>query len=85
MLWTAESKTHGCDTNSSRCTQLLTDTVLAVEHDRMAVIEQRMLGNFAQSEQELGRRASSFGTGQRAREGRITDGTVSITDGRRCL
>ncbi len=31
MLWMAESKTHGCDAHSTRCTQLLIDSILAVE------------------------------------------------------
>ena len=59
-MWMAEGKTYGCDTNSSRCTQLLTDTRLAVEHNRMAAYGQRKHGIFAQGEQELGAKSFEF-------------------------
>ena len=31
MLWMTKSKTDGCDAHSTRCTQLLIDSILAVE------------------------------------------------------
>ncbi len=37
MLRMAKSKTHGCDAHSTRCTQLLIDSTLAVEHNRVTV------------------------------------------------
>ena len=82
MLWMAKSKTHGCDAHSSRCTQLLIGTTLAVEHNRETVFLVIQSQGVAQSNQGFKGRALSSGRGQRAREGvgRTTDGTVSITD-----
>ena len=69
MLWMAKSKTYGCDTDSSRCTQLLIDRTLAVEHNRMTVYSWRIQEGFAQGEQSVGEELRVFRIEKRAHEG----------------
>lgn len=55
MLGMAKSKTHGCDAHSTRCTQLLIVTVLAVAQDgELYIFEDESLA-FVQSKEGFGR------------------------------
>ena len=82
MLRMAKSKTHGCDAHSSRCTQLLIGTTSAVEYNRVTVYFIKKDGGWRRAGKDWGEELRVLVQVKRAHDGvgRITDGTVSITD-----
>ena len=58
MLRMAKSKPHGCDAHSTRCTQLLIDTRLAVDHQKVTVYFHRHYSEFwCRASKDLGEEA----------------------------
>lgn len=66
MLRMAKSKTHGCDAHSTRCTQLLIDTRLAIDHARVTVYLHGQYTTFlSRASKDLGEEARGLGQMQR--------------------